>query len=214
MSTIEIISDVSCPWCVIGYRSLASAISQLGLEDKVELSWRPFELNPDMGEEGQDRNEHIQQKYGLSEDQALANRQNLIDRGSDNGYEFNFPEDGRVYNTFNAHRLLHWAKEYSLQTELKLELFDLFFQNGGNPSSKEELMRTVEKVGLSVDLASKVIDSDQYAKEVRAEQELSQRQGVSAVPTFIFDNKYMVSGGQPADVFVNVFEQLATESED
>ena len=212
MPTIEIISDVSCPWCVIGYRSLSSAISQLGISEQVELSWRPFELNPNMGEEGQDRNEHIQQKYGLNKDQALANRQQLINRGEEVGYEFNFPENGRVYNTFNAHRLIHWAKEYKLQTELKLELFDLFFQSGGDPSSRGGLLKSVEKVGLSVELAKSIIDSDQYSKEVRSEQALSQQQGVTAVPAFIFDNKYMVSGGQPVDVFLNVFKQIATES--
>ena len=213
MHTIDIISDVSCPWCIIGYKSLQSAIKELGNDSDIQLSWRPFELNPQMAVEGQGRAEHIQQKYGLSPAQSKANRQNLIDRGLDVGYEFSFPDAGRVYNTFNAHRLLHWAKDYSLQTELKLTLFDLYFQQGGNPSDENALLACVEEVGLPVSEAREILQSNKYASEVRADEELSQRQGISAVPTFIFDNKYMVSGGQPKETFVNVLKELEKESE-
>ena len=126
--TIEIISDVSCPWCVIGYGALSQALDELNAHDDFKLTWRAFELNPNMPAQGQNKDEHLQQKYGLTPEQGKANRQNLIDRGKSVAYEFIFPENGRVYNTFNAHRLIHWAADFDLQTELKLALFDLYFQ--------------------------------------------------------------------------------------
>ncbi len=213
MHTIDIISDVSCPWCIIGYRSLQSALAELDAEESVAISWRPFELNPGMPPEGQDRVEHIQQKYGLTEEQSKANRQNLIDRGLSVGYQFNFPEDGRVYNTFNAHRLIHWAKDYDLQTELKLALFDLYFQQAGNPSDDKQLLSCVEKVGLPKDKAQEILQSDRYLKDVRADQQLGQQQGINSVPAFIFNNKYLVSGGQPKEVFMNAIQELNKEAE-
>ncbi len=212
MHTIEIISDVSCPWCVIGYRALNAAIIEMNLSDSVDITWKPFELNPEMPPEGQDRGEHIQQKYGLSTEQVKANRKNLIERGREEGYEFNFPDDGRVYNTFNAHRLLHWAKQVGLQTELKLALFDLYFLNGGNPSSDAELLACVAEVGLAVDDAQKLLDTDDLSHEVRAEQYGHSQKGISSVPAFIFNNKYLVSGGQPKESFVNVLRELEKEA--
>jgi len=188
MHTIDIISDVSCPWCIIGYRSLQSALEELDMQDSVNLSWRPFELNPGMSSEGQDRVEHIQQKYGLTKEQGDANRKNLIDRGLSVGYEFNFPDKGRVFNTFDAHRLIHWAKEHGLQTELKLALFDLYFKQAGNPSDESDLLASVEQVGLSRTEAKSILDSDKFVKEVRADQQLGQQQGINSVPAFILNN--------------------------
>jgi len=211
MHTIDIISDVSCPWCIIGYNSLLSALEQLNAKDTVKISWRPFELNPSMPAEGQDRAEHLQQKYGVTDQQAKVNRQNLVDRGLSVGYQFKFPENGRVYNTFNAHRLIHWANEHDLQTELKLALFDLYFKQAGNPSSDEDLLSCVEKVGLPKLQAKEILDSDKFAAEVRADQQLSQQQGISSVPAFIFNNKYLVSGGQPKEVFINAIQELDKE---
>lgn len=208
MHTIEIVSDVSCPWCIIGYRALEEALRELDIEETVTISWRPFELNPNMPTEGQDRVEHIQQKYGLTEEQGAANRQNLIDRGLSVDYAFNFPEKGRVYNTFDAHRLLHWAKDQGLQTELKLALFDLYFKNAGNPSDHPQLLDCVGQVGLDRKQAQAVLDSDKYTSEVRADQQLGQQQGISSVPAFIFNNKYLISGGQPKDVFINAMNEF------
>lgn len=211
MHTIEIVSDVSCPWCVIGYRALKRAIDELALEASVDITWKPFELNPGMPPEGQDRAEHIQQKYGLSREQAQANRQNLVDRGRAEGYEFKFSDDGRVYNTFNAHRLILWARRHGLQTELKLALFDLYFKQGGDPSRDEDLLACVAGVGLPVNEAQQVLSSDEFVTEVRSEQQENQHKGISAVPAFIFNNKYLVSGGQPKDSFVNVLQELEKE---
>ncbi|GAA6138376.1 DsbA family oxidoreductase [Arenicella sp. 4NH20-0111] len=210
--SIQIVSDVSCPWCIIGYKSLQAAIDESGASNTVDLHWRPFELNPTMALEGQDRAEHLQQKYGGTEEQMAANRQAIQDRGLAEGYEFKFPKNGRVYNTFNAHRLIHWAAEFGLQTELKLALFDLFFQQGGNPSDEAQLLDVVAAVGLDAESAKSVLGSNLYEKEVRADQALSQQQGISSVPAFIFNNKYMVSGGQPKETFINVLKQLDEEA--
>lgn len=206
--TIEIISDVSCPWCVIGYRALVQALDEMEAHDEFKLSWRAFELNPNMPPEGQNKDEHLQQKYGLTPQQGKANRQNLIDRGKSVDYDFNFPEKGRVYNTFNAHRLIHWAAEYGLQTELKLALFDLYFQQGGNPNDDDQLLVCVKSVGLPVGKAREILNSDEGEREVRAEQALTQQQGVSAVPAFILDNKYLISGGQPKEAFIDAINEL------
>ena len=208
MHTIDIISDVSCPWCIIGYRSLLSALQELNAEGSVTVSWRPFELNPGMPAEGQDRAEHLQQKYGLPEEQGQASRKNLIDRGVSVDYQFNFANNGRVYNTFNAHRLIHWAKEHSLQTELKLALFDLYFKQAGDLSSNDDLLRCVDLVGLPKQQAMDILESDRFTNEVRADQNLSQQQGISSVPAFIFNNKFLVSGGQPKEVFMNAIAEM------
>lgn len=212
MHTIDIISDVSCPWCIIGYRSLQSALTELDIESNVKINWLPFELNSEMPIEGQDRSEHIQQKYGISEQQAQANRQQLVNRGLELGYEFNFPDNGRVYNTFNAHRLIHWSKTHNLQTQLKLALFDLYFKDAGNPSDSKELLDCVKSVGLPVSEAQKILASDSLSTEVRADQQRNQQNGISAVPAFIFNNKYLVSGGQPKETFIQVMQELDKES--
>lgn len=212
MHTIDIVSDVSCPWCVIGYRSLHNAIKELKLEDSVTISWLPFELNPTMPMEGQNRTEHLQQKYGMSDEQSRANRQNLIDRGVDVGYQFNFSNDGRVYNTFDAHRLLHWAKSHGLQTELKLALFDLYFQNGGNPSNHDDLLNCVKSVDLPANEAKEILNSENLSHDVRADQERNYQNGINAVPAFIFDNKYLVSGGQPKENFIEILQQLSQQT--
>jgi predicted DsbA family dithiol-disulfide isomerase len=211
--SIDVVSDVSCPWCIIGYQSLNAAIEEMGVADSVELNWRPFELNPTMPAQGQDRVEHLQQKYGGTLEQMAANRQSIVERGAAVGYEFKFAQSGRVYNTFNAHRLIHWAAEFSLQTKLKLALFDLYFQQAGNPSDEAQLLATVTAVGLDADLAKDVLDSGLYEREVRADQALSQQQGISAVPAFIFNNKYMISGGQPQEAFIEVLQELKKEAE-
>jgi len=212
MHTIEIVSDVSCPWCVIGYRALKSAIDELDMSDSIQISWKPFELNPSMPPEGQDRTEHIRQKYGLSAAQAQANRHSLEARGRAEGYEFNFVEGGRVYNTFKAHRLIHWSKEHDLQTELKLALFDLYFQQAGNPSDDEALLSCVSAVGLPLDQATQLLNSNELEQDVRRDQQQSQQQGISAVPAFIFNNTYLVSGGQPKDSFIGVLQALEKET--
>jgi len=206
--SINIISDVSCPWCIIGYRALSLALDELKAHERVDINWLPFELNPTMPSEGQNRNDYIREKYGLTPEQGKANRDNLISRGAELGYAFNFPDDGRVYNTFNAHRLIHWAKEHALQTQLKLALFDLFFQQEGNPSNQQDLLKCVKEVGLDENRATEILEADDYVNEVKQELTFARKNGISSVPAFIFENKYLVSGGQPTEVFINALKEL------
>jgi len=206
--TIDIISDVSCPWCIIGFRALDLAINELGIKDRALLNWLPFELNPTMPPEGQNRNDYIRTKYGLSKEQGDANRENLIMRGKELGYDFAFSDDGRVYNTFDAHRLIHWARESGLQTQLKLALFDLFFLHQGNPSDYTDLLSCVDDVGLDVDRARQILNSDDYTQVLKQQLSFVRQNNIKSVPAFIFNQKYLISGGQPKDAFVNALREL------
>ena len=210
--SIDIISDISCPWCIIGYRSLSLALDDLDAHDRVDINWLPFELNPNMAPEGQNRNDYIREKYNLSPEQGKANRDTLINRGAELGYQFNFPDDGRVYNTFNAHKLIHWAKKHELQTQLKLALFDLFFQQQGNPSDETDLLRCVKNVGLDTKQAKEILNSDRYNTEVNEALSFAKNNGISSVPAFILNKKYLISGGQPKQVFIQALQQLDQEA--
>jgi len=208
---IDIVSDVSCPWCVIGYKALEQALTRVKDSVSADISWRAFELNPDMPPQGQDIGEHIQEKYGASPEQSAGNRDRIKQMGADLGFEFSYAADNRIYNTFDAHRLLHWAKPYSKQNALKLALFDLYFTRRGNPSDAEQLLDTVAAVGLDREEAAEVLSSGQYAEDVRAEQQQNQKMGISAVPAFIINDKYMISGGQPVEYFEQALLKISQE---
>lgn len=208
---IDIISDVSCPWCIIGYKGLEQALNTLSADIQADIEWHPFELNPMMPPEGQEIVEHITQKYGISVEQSEKNRAMIRERGLDVGYEFGNRGGGRIYNTFDAHRLLHWAKTQGKQTELKLALFDLYFQQEGNPSDHTQLLETAKKVGLDVDAAKAVLNSEQYAAEVRQEQQMNQQMGIQSVPAVIVDRKYLISGGQPPKAFEEALKDIAAK---
>ena len=210
---IDIVSDVSCPWCIIGYKGLEAALIEMGLNDSVEINWKAFELNPGMPIEGQDKREHLAQKYGSTPEQTLANRQALVEKGASVGFTFNYKEDSRVYNTFNAHRLLHWAGNFGLQTELKLKLFDLYFTEDGNPSNPQELVQAAEDVGLDVEKAKTVLESNQFADEVMQEQAAYRQAGIQSVPSFIANNKYLITGGQPKEAFVQFLNKVLADEE-
>lgn len=209
---IDIVSDVSCPWCIIGYQALNQALANLAPDIQADITWQPFELNPQMPKEGQEITEHITQKYGISEQQAVQNRAAIKERGLSVGYEFGNRGGGRIYNTFDAHRLLHWAHELGKQTELKLALFNLYFQQSGNPSDHQQLLSVVESIGLDVDVAKQILDSDKYTAEVRKQQQHYQSAGVSSVPAVIVNDKHLISGGQPREVFEKALKQIAEEN--
>lgn len=210
---IDIVSDVSCPWCIIGYQGLQIALNNLSQELQTDIEWHPFELNPQMPAEGQEITEHITQKYGISIEQSEQNRAAIKQRGLDVGYEFGNRGGGRIYNTFDAHRLLHWAKSQGKQTELKLALFDLYFKHSGNPSDHQQLLETVASIGLDKTQAENVLNTDQFAQQVRAQQQQNQQMGISSVPAFIIDRKYLISGGQPPDMFENALKDIASKTE-
>lgn len=208
---IDIVSDVSCPWCIIGYQALNTALDRVKNNIHADIHWQPFELNPHMSQEGQEINEHITQKYGISLQQAEQNREAIKQRGLAEGYEFGNRGGGRIYNTFDAHRLLHWAAEQGKQTELKLALFDLYFKQSGNPSDHQQLLTVVENVGLDIDQAKAILASNEYEVAVREAQQHFQRLGISSVPAVIINNKHLISGGQPADVFEQALTQIAAQ---
>lgn len=208
---IDIVSDVSCPWCIIGYQSLSAALNELAPQVTAHISWKPFELNPNMPVAGQHLGEHLHEKYGSSAADIEQTSNMITARGAALGFQFDFKENGRIYNTFNAHRLLYWARSFDKQTELKLALFKLYFSEAGNPDNTEELIKTVGKIGLSKDDARKILETDKFVRQVREEEARYQAMGITSVPTFIIDDKYMISGGQPVETFVDTLTKIVAE---
>lgn len=209
---IDIVSDVMCPWCIIGYKNLETALKQLSDEFTAEISWKPFELNPDMPIEGQDLNEHLAQKYGLSEEQGEENRKRILEMGEQAGFAFNFDGKRIMINSFDLHRLLTWAASESKQTELKLALFKAHFTDLVFLNEQENLLDVVQSVGLDRARAKEILDSGEYFQDVRSEQNTLQQMGITSVPTFIINDQFALTGGQPSDAFVQAFKQI-TEQE-
>ena len=206
---IDIISDVMCPWCVIGYKGLTQALKQLEGEIVADVHWQPFELNPNMPDQGQELAEHITEKYGSTLEQSRENRDHITQLGATLGFQFNFTEGQRILNTFKAHQLLHWAGETSAkQTELKMALLNAYFTQGRDVSDNDVLVQIINEIGLDTDFARKLLDEQVYAGDVRALQEQWRQLGVTAVPTFIIDEKYMISGGQPPEAFIQALRQM------
>jgi predicted DsbA family dithiol-disulfide isomerase len=208
---IDFVSDVSCPWCVIGLKGLEQALANVGDLVEAEIRFQPFELNPQMPAEGQDIAEHIRQKYGSTPEQSAANRTMIRDRAAELGFTMAMSEGSRIYNTFDAHRLLHWAAIAGRQLELKHALFEAYFTDGRNPGDIEVLVGAAEKAGLEGSAAREVITSGRYADDVRDEERLWQSQGVSAVPAVIINRKYLISGGQPPEAFERALRNIAAE---
>jgi predicted DsbA family dithiol-disulfide isomerase len=207
---IDFISDVSCPWCIIGLRALDQALEHLGDEVQAHIHFQPFELNPKMVPEGQEIFEHIAEKYGSTREQYQANAENIRERGAELGFVFK-PGERRIYNTFDAHRLLHWAELEGKQQALKQALFTAYFSQHADVSSHKVLADVAQKVGLDRVRAEAVLASDQYAAQVRELEELWVTRGVSSVPTLVFNDQYAVTGGQPVDVFVGAIRQIISE---
>jgi len=206
---IDFISDVSCPWCAIGLRNLETALERIGPDLKVDLHFQPFELNPNMGPEGQDIAEHLGEKYGLSPEQLAQNSENIRARGESVGFTFSMGARRRIYNTFDAHRLLHWAEGEGRQHELKQALFKAYFTDGQDPSDTALLVRVAGEVGLDAARAQQVLDSGEFADEVRQQERFYQQQGIHAVPAVIIDDRHLIQGGQPAEVFEQALRQIA-----
>jgi predicted DsbA family dithiol-disulfide isomerase len=207
---IDFVSDVSCPWCVIGLRGLDEALGRIdGIE--VDVTFQPFELNPDMPVGGQNIVEHIGQKYGSTPDQSALNRAMIRDRAAELGFRMVMSDESRIYNTFDAHRLLHWAEQEGRQVALKMKLFEAYFTNGQNPSDHEILVAAAGEAGLDEEVAREVLTSGRFANEVREAERLWQSRGISAVPAVVINEKYLISGGQPPEVFEKALRQIAAE---
>ena len=215
---IDFVSDVSCPWCVIGLRALDQALARVSPDVTAELRFQPFELNPTMAAEGQDITEHITEKYGISAEQAEGNREAIRQRGAALGFTFsgsNATGGGRsrIYNTFDAHRLLHWAETQGdiQQRALKERLFKAYFTDGESPGSHAVLLKLVAEVGLDATRAAEILSSEEYAAEVRAREQFYQSQGIHSVPAVIINDKHLISGGQPVEVFEQALRQIVAQ---
>ena len=206
---IDFVSDVSCPWCVIGLRSMETALKNLGSEVEADLHFQPFELNPSMGADGQDIVEHITEKYGSGPSDIERNRQAIQARGAELGFTFDMQKRGRIYNTFDAHRLLHWAEGEGKQKALKEALFGAYFTQGRNPSDHAVLVDVAKSVGLDPARAAQILASDEYAAEVRAREQFYAERGIRAVPSVIVNDRHLIQGGQPPEVFEQTLRRLA-----
>lgn len=204
--TVDIVSDVVCPWCIIGYKKLEKAMAQFEGQARFELAWHAFELNPSMPPEGQDIAEHMAQKYGATPEQSKANRERLRDAGRELDFEFNYSDKMRMVNTFDAHRLLHWAAETGKQTALKLALFKAHFTDGKDVSDHDILVSVASSVGLDEKRARDLLSTNLFAEDVRATEAEWQDRFITGVPAFIFNKKFMVPGAQETEVFANIIE--------
>ena len=210
---IDFVSDIACPWCAVGLNALEIALQRIGDDIPVSLHMQPFELNPDMATEGVDAGEYLSRKYGLSAAQLAANRANIRARGEAVG--FSFGDRNRVWNTFDAHRLLHWAglQDAAKQRALKHALLRAYHGEGRNPSSKDVLLALAQEVGLDVETARGVIESDAYTRDVRDAEKFWLGNGINSVPAVIIDNKHLISGGQPPEVFEQALRKIAAEAQ-
>lgn len=205
---IDFVSDVSCPWCVVGLKSLEQALDKLQDTVQADIHFQPFELNANMPPEGEDIGEHIARKYGSTPEQMAQSREAIRARGEQLGFTFTMDKRGRIYNTFDAHRLLHWAALEGRQKELKMALFDAYFTQGQDPSSHEVLLAVADKVGLDTVKAAEVLASGAYADEVRAQEQFYQQNGINSVPAVIINERHLISGGQPPEVFEQALRQI------
>jgi predicted DsbA family dithiol-disulfide isomerase len=206
---IDFVSDVSCPWCIIGLKALEQALDKLDGKVSAEIHFQPFELNPQMPAEGEDIAEHIRKKYGSTPEQFAANRENIRARGEALGFVFGKDKRNRIYNTFDAHRLLHWAESEGHQQALKHALFRAYFTDGENIGSHETLIRLAGEVGLSTARAREILSSDIYYAEVRAQEKLYLGHGINSVPAVIVNDRHLISGGQSVEVFESALKQIA-----
>ena len=204
---IDFVSDVACPWCAVGLNSLERALERIGGDIDVELHFRPFELNPQMVPEGEDAAAYLARKYGLTAQQLERNRATIRQRGAEVGFEFG--ERTRIWNTFDAHRMLHWAGLEGRQRELKHALLRAYHGRGENPGAHDVLLKLAGEVGLDVERACEVLASGQFAAEVRAEERRWQELGIHAVPSVIVNDRHLIQGGQPPDVFERALRELA-----
>ena len=209
---IDFVSDVVCPWCIVGLGGLEEALAKVGDLVKADIHFQPFELNPDMRAEGQNVVEHVAQKYGATPEQSAGNRAAIHARAAEVGFEMKTGADSRIWNTFDAHRLLHWAGLEGRQAALKHALFEAHFKQGLNVSDPEVLATVAEQAGLDGAKAREVLSTGLYAGEVRAAEQFWRRQGISAVPAVVINDRYLISGGQPADAFEKALRTIAAEA--
>jgi len=209
---IDFVSDVACPWCVIGLTALEQALERTKGEVEADIDFHAFELNQAMAAGGQNMIQHVGEKYGISPEQARTNREKIRARAAELGFTMGTSDASRIYNTFDAHRLLYWAKDQGKQLALKKNLFVANFTDQQDPGDHDVLIAAARKSGLDAETAREILSSDRFAEEVREEERYWQDRGISGVPAVIIENKYLVSGGQPAEIFEKALREVAAQS--
>jgi predicted DsbA family dithiol-disulfide isomerase len=206
---IDFVSDIVCPWCAIGLVSLEQALERTRADVEADIHFQPFELNPQLGAEGEEMVAHLQQKYGMSAGQVADNQEAIRQRGAALGFTFDMQRRRRTYNTFDAHRLLHWAEPEGRQRELKHALLRAYFTDGRAVSDHDTLVDIATSVGLPADRARDILAGDAYADEVHTIERFFLQQGIQGVPAIIIERKHLISGGQPVEVFEQALRQIA-----
>ncbi|CUH43893.1 DsbA family oxidoreductase [Ruegeria atlantica] len=207
---IDIVSDVVCPWCIVGFRQLDLALKEQNV--LANLRWHPFELNPNMPSEGQNLREHIMEKYGSTAEQSQQARDRLTQTGAELGFTFNFNDDSRMVNTFAAHQLLDWAETQGRQHPLKMALFEAYFTNQQDVSQSQVLLDAAQAAGLDRDAARAALTSGDHIAPVREKQQFWTSRGVSGVPSMVFAGKYLVTGAQGAETYSDLLQRCLTEA--
>ncbi|AOM01031.1 MULTISPECIES: DsbA family oxidoreductase [Cobetia] len=206
---IDIVSDVMCPWCVIGYKRLESAIQSLGLEDSVEIEWQPFELNPDMPAHGENLRAHIERKYNTTPKASAEARRNLTALAAEEGLVFNFFDDMRMVNTLELHVLLEYAAEQGMQHDLMMQFYADYFTLQKDMSDRAVMADSLAAVGLDATEGLAQLDDPEALQQVRAREAHWQQMGISSVPTFVFNRRSALNGAQPKEVFEQVLSELS-----
>lgn len=206
---IDIVSDVMCPWCIVGFRQLEQALALTGVG--ARLRWHPFELNPGMPAGGQNLSEHIQAKYGTSPEQSEQARAQLVALGETLGIAFRFSPDSKIVNTFAAHQLLDFALSQGKQHPLKLALFKAHFTDARDVSDPEVLIAIATEVGLDPADARRVLESGALADSVREKEAFWTNHGISGVPSMVFAGKYLVTGAQGAQTYADLLRRVTAE---
>ena len=214
--TIDFVSDVSCPWCAIGLASLQQALARVNGAISAQITFQPFELNPNMVPEGEDTTEHLAKKYGSTPEQAAAIKETIRARGAELGFTFNLDKRSRIYNTFDAHRLLHWAQHEGADKQLALKnaLLKAYFTDGEDPSNHAVLVRAAQAVGLDGARAQAILSSDEFVAAVREQEQFYLQQGIHSVPAVVINGRHLISGGQPPEVFEQALRQIAGQIAD
>lgn len=210
---IDFVSDISCPWCAIGLAALEQALANVQAEVRAQIHVQPFELNPQMPAGGQDIGEHLTQKYGSTPEQQAQIRDTIRQRGEAVGFEFNPAGRGRIYNTFDAHRLLHWAglQSAAIQLALKKALLVACHTRSQDMASHTVLLAAVSQLGLDTQRAQAILASDEFAADVRTAEAFYTSQGIHSVPAVIINDRHLISGGQPVEVFEQALRQIAAQ---
>ncbi|MGV6802858.1 MAG: DsbA family oxidoreductase [Ruegeria sp.] len=203
---VDIVSDVVCPWCAIGYYQLARAVQETGID--VDIHWHPFELNPHMVQEGENLRDHLAAKYGTTLEGSIKARARLTEMGAALGFTFNYADDMRMYNTFRAHQLIDWAEEQGKAHEAKLALFAAFFTLRKNVADIDVLVEVAGQIGLDRDAARAMLDSGERAEKVREKEQFWTSRGVQGVPAMIFERQHLVTGAQGEGNYANILRQL------